>query len=151
MGIAVPVKPYEVPRVSDHSDSEEPPDPTQRPQSIPDADKGVVAYHLSRKLSARVARLEGDVGRAPDPSASPPDLGIGMRRALAEIKVELGEIKAIVTRGEAARAAQSARAWWAVWVFVGALLCLLAGAIWRLGDHVRLVQGEPTHEPLSQR
>lgn len=104
-----------------------------------------------RPLAERVSILERDVGHPPDPSSSPPDLGSGMRRTLAEIRLDLAEIKGLVLRGEASRAAVSSRASWALWLFVGALLVLLAGAVWRLGDRVRIVDRQASDQALSKR
>ncbi len=117
-----------------------PPPESPRP-SVP-ADRPETA--LERLTRKRLDSLEDAVGHSPDPYASPPDLGSGMRRVLAEIRIDLAEIKTLVSGG-------SRFFRWSGALFIGALIVLLAGTLWRLGDRVRLVDGEPARRALNER
>lgn len=151
MGSAIPTAPYEVLSV-DHSGSAPPSPPPPPPErhgtgrhaSMPE---GVADRALRIALEAR-----GAIGRAPDPSSSPPDPGLGMRRTLAEIKADVGEVKAIVLSDVASRARISSRAWWAVWIVVAVLLGVMTTAAVSIATRIRIVDAEQADgRALSKR
>ena len=102
-----------------------------------DPEKLAISDTASRAL--RIAlEVRSAVGHPPQPYAKPPIEGSGLWGFMSEIRDDLGEVKQIVLASQASWRRRSDRAFWVATVFVGAIIVLFAGAVWRVGGRIHL-------------